>query len=194
MTDRHPTANACQRSRRKRYPRIDYYPSAEALELVRANLGDYYPDNILSGVIDRIVIEWAEANGQRAGIKYGEVEKPMTAATAAGVCRPVRAGAYESGDGLPEFLPSSRTRGGANDSGEGLPPWIESWLTKSHARDAAKRVTCGARRHRDGQPCKAKSEPGKLRCKWHGGRSTGPRTDEGKARALANLKQNRRAD
>ena len=30
------------------------------------------------------------------------------------------------------------------------------------------------------------------RCKLHGGMSTGPKTAEGKARALANLKQNRK--
>lgn len=36
------------------------------------------------------------------------------------------------------------------------------------------------------QPCEARSVP---RCKWHGGCSTGPRTPEGKARALANLRQ-----
>ena len=53
------------------------------------------------------------------------------------------------------------------------------------------RVTCGASRRRDGQPCQAKSAPGKRRCKWHGGCSTGPRTVEGKARALANLVQYR---
>lgn len=57
-----------------------------------------------------------------------------------------------------------------------------------------KRVTCGAKRHRDGQPCQAKSEPGKRRCRFHGGRSTGPKTPEGKARALANLRQNRPKD
>lgn len=48
---------------------------------------------------------------------------------------------------------------------------------------------CGARRHRDGQPCEAKPEPGRARCRFHGGRSTGPRTADGKARAMANLKQ-----
>ena len=174
MTERHPTANACQRSRRKRYPRIDYYPSAEALELVRANLGDRYPDNILSGVLDRIVTEWAEANGQRTGINNQEISKPMTAAERAGISRHLRAGAYDFGDGLPL--------------------WTESWLAAKKAKQESRRVICGARRHRDGQPCRAKSEPGKLRCKWHGGRSTGPRSDEGKARALANLKQNRSAE
>ena len=54
-----------------------------------------------------------------------------------------------------------------------------------------KRVPCGGRRHRDGKPCEALSEPGKRRCRFHGGRSTGPRTEAGKARSLANLRQNR---
>lgn len=53
------------------------------------------------------------------------------------------------------------------------------------------RVICGARRRRDGEPCQGLSVPGKRRCKWHGGASTGPRTDEGRARSLANLRQYR---
>lgn len=53
------------------------------------------------------------------------------------------------------------------------------------------RVPCGAKRHRDGKPCEALSEPGKRRCRFHGGRSTGPRTEAGKARALANLRRGR---
>jgi hypothetical protein len=55
---------------------------------------------------------------------------------------------------------------------------------------APKPVACAARRCRDGQPCRAKCEPGKRRCRFHGGRSTGPRTIAGKAKALANLRQN----
>ena len=35
---------------------------------------------------------------------------------------------------------------------------------------------------RKGTPCRNLSEPGKRRCKFHGGMSTGPRTPEGKAR------------
>lgn len=50
-------------------------------------------------------------------------------------------------------------------------------------------VICGAKRRRDGEPCQAKSIPGKRRCKWHGGHSTGPKTVEGKARSLANLRR-----
>lgn len=39
---------------------------------------------------------------------------------------------------------------------------------------------CGAKT-RKGNPCRAKPLPGKTRCKFHGGLSTGPRTSEGKA-------------
>ena len=49
------------------------------------------------------------------------------------------------------------------------------------ARAARKRAICGART-RKGAPCRMKSEPGRRRCKFHGGKSTGPRTPEGKAR------------
>jgi len=54
---------------------------------------------------------------------------------------------------------------------------------------ANNRKQCGAKRHRDGQPCEARPEPGKRRCRFHGGRSTGPLTDAGKHRSLANLTQ-----
>ena len=38
---------------------------------------------------------------------------------------------------------------------------------------------CGAQT-RKGTPCKAKALPGKTRCKFHGGMSTGPKTAEGR--------------
>lgn len=44
---------------------------------------------------------------------------------------------------------------------------------------------CGART-RGGGPCRSLALPNG-RCKWHGGRSTGPRTPEGKRRSSANL-------
>ncbi|WP_425507831.1 HGGxSTG domain-containing protein [Thermomonas beijingensis] len=54
-------------------------------------------------------------------------------------------------------------------------------------------VTSNARRcgadTRAGRPCRCKPEPGKTRCRNHGGCSTGPKTPEGKARSA----QNRRA-
>src|SRR5208282_5048931 len=43
---------------------------------------------------------------------------------------------------------------------------------------------CGART-RGGCPCRAPAIRGKLRCRMHGGRSTGPRTAEGMARLRA---------
>jgi len=43
---------------------------------------------------------------------------------------------------------------------------------------------CGART-RAGCPCRAPAIHGKLRCSMHGGRSTGPRTPEGRARVAA---------
>ena len=47
---------------------------------------------------------------------------------------------------------------------------------------------CGAKtRPKTGEPhpCGLQPEPGKKRCKFHGGRSTGPRTSEGRARIVA---------
>ncbi len=156
-----------QRERRARNPRIDYYPNWEAVAAIDAKRGRYYPLNTNSGVLDAIVTEWAAMTG----INKGEVEKPMTPGEGAGVSPPSRAHTYESGS-------DSRM-------------WGDSWLAAGRLREATARVICGARRHRDGQPCRAKSMPGKRRCKWHGGCSTGPRTDEGKARSLANLRQYR---
>ena len=53
-----------------------------------------------------------------------------------------------------------------------------------------KKKACGAKT-KQGSPCRATGLPNTHRCKWHGGCSTGPRTLEGKAIALANLVQNR---
>lgn len=54
-------------------------------------------------------------------------------------------------------------------------------------------LKCGAKT-RKGAPCKAPVVwwRGSIRCKLHGGMSTGARSPEGNARALANLKQNRK--
>lgn len=66
-------------------------------------------------------------------------------------------------------------------------------LAEARARTAAqparRRVPCGALT-RKGTPCRAMSEPGRRRCRFHGGRSTGPRTPEGKAR-IAEAQQRR---
>jgi hypothetical protein len=69
----------------------------------------------------------------------------------------------------------------------------EAWRERVRRRPAPPRrrrdmPRCGAYARSTGQPCKAKALANG-RCKNHGGLSTGPKTTEGKARALANLKQ-----
>jgi hypothetical protein len=46
------------------------------------------------------------------------------------------------------------------------------------------RPCCGAG-NRQGRPCAVRLEPGKSRCRFHGGLSTGPRTPEGRQRIAA---------
>lgn len=50
-------------------------------------------------------------------------------------------------------------------------------------------TTCNALSHTTGEPCKLAPVPGKARCKFHGGKSTGPRTEEGKQAARENGKK-----
>ena len=58
-------------------------------------------------------------------------------------------------------------------------------LRAREAHRAAKwRVQCGATT-RKGKACLNLSEPGKRRCKFHGGKSTGPKTAEGRERIAA---------
>ena len=150
--------NKGQRQRRAKLKRIDYMPSEQVAAIINSKRGRYYPMNIVSGVIDAIVIEWAT---DRNLIELNR--KP-----------------HESGK-RPELTDQSAH---ANDFGDLL-------RTKLAALKVHRRVICGAKT-RSGKPCRAKSLPSKNRCKWHGGCSTGPKTVEGKAKALANLRQNRK--
>ena len=52
-------------------------------------------------------------------------------------------------------------------------------------------LTCGARTL-SGEPCRMTALFPNGRCIWHGGKSTGPRTPEGRAKACENLKLGRR--
>ncbi|WP_281251069.1 HGGxSTG domain-containing protein [Thioclava marina] len=84
---------------------------------------------------------------------------------------------------LPYFATPIRTRTGWGVSGhEEFTASIEAKLLaafeRAAARAAKRRVRCGAKT-RKGVPCRCLSEPGKRRCKFHGGRSTGPKTTEG---------------
>lgn len=76
--------------------------------------------------------------------------------------------------------------GSADAQVQTLVAWGEAQQAKRavlrHARKAAQRqVRCGALT-RKGTACWNWSEPGRRRCKVHGGRSTGPTTPEGRAR------------
>ena len=71
----------------------------------------------------------------------------------------------------------------------------EAWVQRVRRRQSPpksrkQKVQCGARTISTGNPCRAKALANG-RCKNHGGMSTGPRTPEGKATSLANLKQYR---
>lgn len=85
---------------------------------------------------------------------------------------------------LPIYRQSKRARGGGvlDDL---LEREVERLLARQLERDLQRlsrlRIPCGAMT-RKGKPCRLKSEPGKRRCKFHGGKSTGPKTPEGKAR------------
>lgn len=69
-----------------------------------------------------------------------------------------------------------------------MEPKLEAFLSQQilllqqrEAQRLARRVTCGATT-RKGTACRMASEAGKRRCKYHGGKSTGPKVAEGKAR------------
>lgn len=178
-----------QRKRRARIRRVDYMPGAEASSIIEARRAIERPGSVAatnSAILDAIVCDWARLTG----LNNREIEPPMTSSARAGIIRRKRAGAYEFGEGA-EPCDSAPTRADAQSSASDMPSWAERWLAENRAKQALRRVPCGAKRHRDGQPCKALSEPGKKRCRFHGGCSTGPRTPEGRARALANLRRGR---
>lgn len=169
-----------QRQRRARMVRIDYMPSPAALAVIEAKRATARTGSVEatnSAILDAIISEWAELTGLATGINNQEIADAMSPAF-----RHRYAWARMTPDAVeavrPELIQTSCTRAGAYQSGPAHQP-------------TPRRVVCGAQRHRDGQPCQAKSEPGKRRCRFHGGRSTGPITDAGKARALANLRQYR---
>ena len=176
-----PHLNRLQRDRRARMVRIDYMPGKEALAAIEAKRATLRPDSVEStnsATLDAILIEWVKLTG----IERGEVAPPKSPAIghqyAQARMSPIverSARAQESGRMTGITARIAGLRAGAYESGR-----------------ATLRVQCGAKRHRDGQPCQAKSEPGKRRCRFHGGRSTGPKTPEGRARALANLRQYRK--
>ena len=65
---------------------------------------------------------------------------------------------------------------------------IAAYLHREALRAARRRMVCGAKT-RKATACRNKSEPGKRRCKFHGGKSTGPKTAEGRERIAEAQKQ-----
>ncbi|RYH06120.1 helix-turn-helix transcriptional regulator [Tropicimonas sp. IMCC6043] len=87
---------------------------------------------------------------------------------------------------LPYFLHQYRARTGWGDRLKSEAPSLTA-LSRSQdekrknaesEKAVRRRVRCGAKTRR-GTPCRALSEPGKRRCRFHGGMSTGARTSEG---------------
>lgn len=169
--DRHHLA-AMQRKRRARMIRIDYMPAPEAVAILQARRAQEKPRSpqaTNSAILDAIVKDWARLTG----IDCSGIEPPMTSRK-----RPEIADNYAR----------------ANDFGFCHPeraPALARMTSDLLTPKTALRVPCGACRRRDGQPCEALSVPGKRRCKWHGGYSTGPKTQDGATRSLANLRQYR---
>ena len=80
----------------------------------------------------------------------------------------------------------------ANDFGQTKADFQQKKKMYDWAIRVLVRRPCGAKRRSDGLPCRAMGETGRLRCRWHGGKSTGPKTPDGKKKALLNLKQYRK--
>lgn len=207
-----------QRQRRARMARIDYYPSPDALALIESRRTRYGRTNNNSGIIDTIIAEWAVF----AGLKQSEIDKLKSPAKPPELCEQHARMRLTSesrtstcagvSPATPEFLPPSQARAGANEfdlthamparpPASAVPELPDASQACARANDSGNlptgnkaRVVCGARRRRDGEPCQGLSVPGKQRCKWHGGASTGPRTDEGRARSMANLRQQARRE
>ena len=105
-------------------------------------------------------------------------------------CRAVKRIAHALGIGVqPANFPQyARTRGwGVTEWGQtsgNLDVEVElkmvAWRERAALRAARLRVVCGAKTRKD-TPCRNMSKPGRKRCNFHGGKSTGPRTCEGKA-------------
>lgn len=189
-----------QRERRARIVRIDYMPSKAAKAAIEAMRERTRPGSASatnSAVIDAIVTEWASLTG----INYSQVEEAKTPAN-----RPGLSDTYTRARISSATRNSMHMRETSEDSAKcapvceraslAAPEFIAAFARANESGTLPTganqtRVICGAKRRRDGQACQGLSVPGKLRCKWHGGASTGPRTDEGRARSIANLRQYR---
>ena len=132
-----------------------------------------------------------KALAQRANISCSAVKYWERKAGIDIKCRSVKRIAHALGISVqPANFPQyARTRGwGVTEWGQtsgNLDVEVElkmvAWRERAALRAARLRVVCGAKTRKD-TPCRNMSEPGKKRCKFHGGKSTGPKTCEGKAK------------
>ena len=119
------------------------------------------------------------ANVSRSALKYWERKAQIDPK-----CWAVRRMAKALGiRGLNVFPPNN-----ARARGRGVTGWdqmsalldaevelkMTAWRQRATLRAARLRVVCGAKTRKD-TPCRNLSEPGRKRCKFHGGKSTGPR-------------------
>lgn len=169
MPDRKEQTRRAQRAWRALRPRIDFYADAVTLEALRLRREPYGLLSTNSGVLNSIVLEWARLKG--LALATAAISRPSARACP---------GASESGGHSGVSTPLRPRAGDFERTGQTDPP-------ESNGDQMSRRVVCGARRRRDGNPCEAMSVPGKRRCKWHGGCSTGPTSPEGKAKAARNL-------
>lgn len=151
---------ALQRQRRRRMTRVDYMPGPQAQEAIAVARSKVRPGS-LAATNSAILDSIVEEWAELTGINKRRKSKPT------------------SSERKPELT----------DANARASKFGGSSSVENKAKQSIARVPCGARRRRDGEPCQALSVPGKMRCKWHGGCSTGPRTDEGRMRARANLRQ-----
>ena len=175
MPDRKEQTRKAQRAWRALRSRIDFYADAVTLEVVKLRREPYGSLSTNSGVLNSIVLEWARLKG--LALATAAISRPSARACP---------GASESGGHSGVSTPL-RPRAGDFE------PAVRTGSVESNGGPAARRVACGAIRRRDGKPCEALSVPGKRRCKWHGGCSTGPTSPEGKAKAARNLPRVQRA-
>lgn len=66
--------------------------------------------------------------------------------------------------------------------------YLETGIWHLNDISSSKKLICGAKTRKGGR-CKCTPELGKMRCKFHGGLSTGPRTVEGKAKVASAQKK-----
>jgi DNA-binding XRE family transcriptional regulator len=122
---------------------------------------------------------------RRAGLTHKAVQYWEAKARIDPFAHAVKAIAMAHGQPVGEYRDgNARARDGVLSFGEAdrlLGMYTPGMSKRPYKRVAHRRVTCAART-RKGTPCRAKSEPGRRRCKFHGGMSTGPRTAEGRAR------------